>query len=111
MTTYFKEYRAIMFPQWAIDLGFKDVSWHNDAMPHCTIELKGPEVTPLILELWVDYEDREQREVPSWPRYMAGLAWEEQRSEGFLVNIYHGEAENDCRYLVEKFVALLRRRS
>jgi hypothetical protein len=46
----------------AIPAGFKDVSWHNDVCPAFFN-------SALLLSIFIDYADMEQREWPDTPRF------------------------------------------
>ena len=59
----------------AIPEGFKDVSWHNDAMPSFT----NPD---LRLSIWIDYADPEKREFPEMERFSLHTVNE----DGFIEN-------------------------
>jgi hypothetical protein len=55
----FRDFPADTMP--VIPAGFADTSWHNDTMPSFTS-------LPLRLSLWVDYADRDLRELPDCNR-------------------------------------------
>lgn len=64
MRTYRSE-----FPEFTLDVvipsGFKDESWHNDAMP-CFTKSIADERT---LRLWIDYTNPDMREFDTAPRF------------------------------------------
>jgi hypothetical protein len=59
--TEFPDFPATDMP--ATPQGFADNSWHNDSCPNFTSEELG-------LRIWIDYADKEQREVPEASRFV-----------------------------------------
>ena len=59
----FRDYFGMEIPEGLLDLGFEDVSWHNDASAHMVHE-------KLKLELWVAEDKQEEREFPQMKKYL-----------------------------------------
>jgi hypothetical protein len=79
---------------------WNDQSWHNDAMPHSTLYLT-PEVdqtgdSPCV-EVWVNYEDPEGREIPCSGRFIVEFLKDFSQESGSDVQLYTGEDEDIAR--------------
>ncbi len=109
MTTFFKEHPTLVFPQWAIDLGFEDESWHNDACARTTLRFPKTidERADLLITLWVNYPEYEDREIG--PRF--GLVMNDAEDYECLLSFYSGENEEGCRLTAYRVQQLLRTRS
>jgi hypothetical protein len=89
-------YGPVHRPDWLSDARvWSDNSWHNDAMPHCTLYLVPDGVPQAVVEVWVNYEKPEDREVP--PRYEVVFQrdWQAESSED--VTLYMGDDEAEAR--------------
>ena len=109
MTLFKESYVPVEIPQWALDLGFEDMSWYNNAMPHLEYELTTLEVNPLIVELWVNYAPEHREDGLEDITYMAFLRQKE--SNEVVLNVYSGDNEEACRLQVDRFITWAKRRS
>jgi hypothetical protein len=122
VVTYFKDtiHGPTVFPQWAIDRGFADVSWRQDAAARAELKL------PMLpqdqrcfgLVLWVSCEDPVMREgcgdETIFPRFMLGVAEYdavEDHTGDELFPLYTGESEDACRLMLERWFTLWQKRS
>lgn len=62
--SYVKEFNAsrITVPSFLLGPGWEDVSWHNDVCPRFENE-------ELLLAVWVDYDDPDERKQDDWKKY------------------------------------------
>jgi len=90
--TKFKQHSDVTRPEWLEGPQWDDASWGNDAMPHCVLYLTDgdPEETPAV-EVWVNYEDPNDREVP--PRYMVVFMRDWAGESSSDVTLYQGDDE------------------
>ena len=113
MTTYFKDVPGVPveFPQWAIDRGFIDCSWQNEAACHAELVLatvRGESKTWTLI-LLVAEDKVEHREFPDQPRFRLFLSEDNETNIDF--SIYAGEAPDEATFLLEKFLTFNHRRS
>lgn len=88
----YKEHSEIAIPEWLI--GWEDFSWHNDAMPHSILFLRGQE-GPNV-EAWINYPDPADREVPPRFELVYRVADDGLEMSGDET-LYMGEDENEAR--------------
>jgi hypothetical protein len=89
--TKFKEHSEVARPAW-LGAGWDDNSWHNDAMPHCTLHLgsQNPQIQPVV-EIWVNYPRPEDREIGTAFEVVFMRDW--SADSGDDVTLYSGEDE------------------
>lgn len=80
-------------PKFALDLGFIDQSWHNDAAAHMS---KGR------LHLWVAEVDPEQREYPQAPRFTLEIS-ESAEDYGYPVTLLRTDSEEQISTAIRAF--------
>lgn len=123
MTTYFKDtcHGPTEFPQWAIDLGFIDVSWHNDAaakadlpLPRIWPETKSFDDHAYAIGMWVSREKLQDREDDNMPRFIVSFYRynpKEEHTEDSLFSLYTSEDEAGCELMVKRFLDVWHDRS
>ncbi len=108
MAKNFKDYPA-PFPAGLKKLGFKDLSWHNDAAGRATLQLRpGKLAGKLAIVVWCAEKKKSEREFPNETRFngyiCSGDADGELHDKKY---VFHAESETD---LLRKVRALIKRR-
>jgi len=87
----FKEHDEVERPAW-LGADWEDSSWHNDAMPHCTLHLgsANPQIQPVV-EVWVNYPRPEDREIGT--AYEVNFMRDWSGESGGDATFYSGEDE------------------
>lgn len=86
----------IEVPQFALDLGFIDQSWHNDAAAHMS---KGR------LHLWISEVDPNEREFPQAPRFTLQLSGDEEGLSDNPEDLLQTDSEEEIIKLVRHLEA------
>lgn len=94
---YFAAFPSIAFPQWAVDMGFKDESYGNDSCAQAVLELPYRGLDGRAQEyliLWCDYADRKQRDDRRGPRFSLRHASNTRElREGCAKEFFSGDCE------------------
>lgn len=99
----------IQIPAFAVDYGFADRSWHNDAGARAELELtvSPHDHKPYKLVLWVNAEKVQDREGPEYDRFLLLLCPDtEAIDEEQGIRLYAGEDEEQCAVQVQAFLRL-----
>ena len=104
--TYFNEHPDIEFPQFLIDHGFQDNSWHNDISGRAALYLdRGADEIDYI-NVWCEHERREDREWHECTRYMVEIVVDEHlTSEMCLLTDDQAAVEQLIAQAVEAYQA------
>jgi hypothetical protein len=97
----FKEHPDVQIPVWLLGLGFTDESWHHDACPKMVRTLLswkdrtdiGESMLQSTLQLvvWVNFEEKERREVPD--KWQVSLEINGEGVDWMPAGVYAGEDE------------------
>jgi hypothetical protein len=94
----FKEFAGVARPSW-IGKQWDDNSWHNDAMPHATLELGGDTGDDPTVSIWVNFPDVADRELHRDDTY--GIVFSRVSSlDGGENMLYSGSDEHAARQWV-----------
>lgn len=121
MTTYFKDAPGpdrLPIPQWALDLGFTDQSWHNEMMarmeyeipPHNEEMVGERSKGRLIVTLWVTNEKPADRENSDTDRRFVAMVSDRDFSDTVLMIHPGTDDEEEFRLTVVSFMAFLQYR-
>lgn len=112
--TKFNDFRGVEFPQTLVKLGFKDLSYHNDAAARAEKNVGSEVVVVWCLaksrDERVDYGDSVTRRTPRFRGYVAAAdanGYADDASGGPVRYRFSCEAETDLRKRVETVLAKL----
>lgn len=88
-----------VFPQFLIDLGFRDNSWHNDAAAQATFPLRSGN----ILVVWVSPEKVEDREFSDQKLFTVCLYDSDYEN---CQDLLQTDSAEQCRLTVEALIQI-----
>jgi hypothetical protein len=102
----FKDYRDLEFPQFLVDLGFNDDSYHNDASARASVECVGDASGFRWVWIWVAEDDVSDREFQNAKRFTVckgrGEEMDDMDSETVVETDDPVVCETVCRHLIEQ---------